>query len=60
MTPFLPTLVVAFLMTLVYVAAALPWVVAAFVPPERRDDLWRDLRQPLRQPQPGETTKSFS
>jgi len=44
MTPFLPTLVVAFLLTLVYVAAALPWVVAAFVPPERRDDLWRDLR----------------
>ncbi len=44
MTPFLPTLLVAFVMTLVYVVAALPWVVAAFVPPERREGLWRDLR----------------
>ena len=45
MTPFLTTLLVAFVLTLVYTAAVLPWAAVAFVPPERLPDFLLELRR---------------
>ena len=52
MESFLPTLLVLFLLTLVYVVAALPWVTALFVPPEQREASARAAHQPVRQAHP--------